>query len=790
MIALACVAVAALIAFVPAAAAREQCSEAGGECPAECGIAGVSCSEQDAGTVTVEATRYVCRKTQAVGCDWLASPNNCTIGAHDDGIDGLPDCGIPVLNIIIEPLGIIKTKYDCHADITTNYSETEPTCRTGYKRVRKETGSLQKPATKQCCDTVRTATPTPAPCEGVSCDDKCEGATRKEDGQCNLQTGSCVYQSVQANSSNCGYVPPLRLFSIDISPPFYAASIGEQIQFNATAYNIEFEPIADVPVVWNVTNTSQGTVSSTGLFTAVATGKTSVFAIHQLSNTAGYAEITVISLTNFVLYPASPLTVLVGTRVPFMAKGTDAVTGRQYSLNPSWNWNGTATARVEPTGTNSTVAVFTPSTTGSGTLAATQRVGTGSTATDKKATASVTVVGSAGEAASIEIIPGEADLPPITAGPNTLKFYALVRDDSGVIIGGGTPAWRSSVPAVGNITADGVFTPYAAGSTVVSVTLGSLSDEIAITVGACIDGSTRQCAVGLPGLFGGGTFPASQTCNSSRVFGACYLTDPCSGQTACAVDPVCTDAKCGPRTGQQLHCRPCGEGLCNQFTDPDCSCDPAVGATVSCAESLSGCWGTQTCGSDGALSTCVGDPLCLGGDTGLFNVVFCAKPFSQTEWDAAQAMSASSFESFVGTCGTREGPWTSVPAGVTPTCFGTTTFLLKLYNASDSNFPNFTDGSANARYAWNATPEPPEGYAYYFDSPHYRFVLDSIPRGASPSNVFLRGLNLTDVVPRPAVFVANSSFAVMEPNYEVKLINASSAENWANLTYRYYNCST
>ncbi|MEW5955665.1 MAG: hypothetical protein AB1626_03980, partial [Candidatus Micrarchaeota archaeon] len=631
LIALACFALAVAV-FSSFAYAREECSEPNGECPQACAGLGLSCTSQDAGTVEVGGTKYVCRKSQDVGCDWLGGPNPCPEGmAHDDGVDGLPECGFPVLNVVLEPIGIIKTHYGCHADLTTNCSES-PSCRAGYKRVRQEQCQLQEPATKQCCEIARASpTPTPSPCETLECDDVCDGFTRKEDGECNPQTGRCVYQSVQSNSSDCGYAPPLRLAAIHLVPEDYVASVSEEVQFTASAYDRDLTPLAETPpLTWNVTNASKADVSETGLFTARVPGEVWVCARHDASITEGCGRVTIISLADFALVPASPVVVLAGTRVPFMARGRDAITGRSYPLNPAWAWNGTAGNSIAPTGTNTSVAVLSASSTaGNGTVTATQRIGTGSAAPAKTARASVTIVESAGDPASIEIIPHEEDLPAVTAGPTSLQLYALVRDADGIIVGG-TPAWESSNETVGRVSADGLFTPLAAGNAIVSASLGDLSDEIAITVGACINGVTRECSQGLPGLFTTALQRALQTCNSNRTFGQCYL-DPafwCVGRTDAhcgAVDGTCDNAtKCGSYTGQAVHCCPVN---CTQFTDADCRCS----AAQRCADAASGCWGTQPC-VDGGLGACAPDSLCLGGDTGIFNVLLCAARYDPANW--------------------------------------------------------------------------------------------------------------------------------------------------------------
>ena len=788
MFLLACIALAALL-FVPLAVAREECSEAGGECPPACAALGLTCSPQDAGSVSVEAGKYVCRKTQDVGCDWLGGPNACPEGmTHDDGVDGVPDCGIPVLNVVLEPIGLIKTHFSCHADWTSNCSAS-PSCRAGYKRVRQEKCELSQPAVRQCCEVgVASPTPPPAPCEGVECEDVCDGFTRKEGGSCNPATGRCVYQFVQPNSTDCGYQPPLRLRSLFVQPHDYVAAVGEEVQFNATGYDSDLMPLSEtLSLAWNVSNSSRASVSGEGLFTASAPGEVYVCALHEASNLEDCGRVQVISLADFALVPSSPVTVLAGTRVPFMAKGRDALTGKTYGLNPVWEWNGTSGTTVEPSGTNNTVAVLTASSTaGNGTVKAVQRVGSGSTAVSKTASASVTIVESAGEPASLEIIPHEEDVPAQTAGPDLLQLYVLVRDASGVIVGG-TPSWTSSNTTVGTITSDGLFSPRAAGETVVTASLGELSDEVTITVGACVNGRTRECAQSdwLQGIFTTARLRSLQTCNASRVFGPCYL-DPaawCTGRTECtAEDGTCSDAaKCGPNVGQPIKC--CDAEHCTQFTDPHCRCE----RDQRCTDALSGCWGLQRC-VDGGLSSCAPDSLCLGGDTGVFNVLLCAARYDPTNWTRITGFTTADqmqAEAVAAGCA-KQGPWsvTERPEEVERVCYEEKTFLMQKYNSSDRNF--------NAsQYAWNASPAPE--FAHFVRSPNYYFFLDEngIPHADAPSSVLMFGVNTTSAaLPQPAVFVPIGVFTNLETyRYQIKLLNASYSEGWANFTYRYWNCT-
>jgi|GEM_PF-1445228 len=81
--------------------------------------------------------------------------------------------------------------------------------------------------------------------------------------------------------------------SIAVEPASVNLTNGETQQFSAVAYDAEGAEVPDVSFAWSSSNTSVGSLSETGLFTARAPGTTTVTAAY--GNLAGAASVTVVT---------------------------------------------------------------------------------------------------------------------------------------------------------------------------------------------------------------------------------------------------------------------------------------------------------------------------------------------------------------------------------------------------------------------------------------------------------------------------------------------------------------
>ncbi|MCZ7400949.1 MAG: Ig-like domain-containing protein [Candidatus Methanoperedens sp.] len=261
-------------------------------------------------------------------------------------------------------------------------------------------------------------------------------------------------------------LPPV-LTSITVSPASASVVVGNTQTFTASPRDQFGNPI-NATVTWSSSNTGVGTITSTGVFTAIAAGTTTITATS--GGVSGTATVTVSALppvlTSITVSPATA-SVVVGNTQTFTASPKDQF-DNPISAIVTWNSSNTGV------GTITSAGLFTAIAAGTTTITATNASVSG--------TATVTVTALPPLLTSITVSPSTAS---VVVG-NMQTFTASPKDQFGNPINA-TVSWSSSNSTVGTITITGVFTTLAAGVTTITATNGSVSGTATVTVTTILD---------------------------------------------------------------------------------------------------------------------------------------------------------------------------------------------------------------------------------------------------------------------------------------------------------------
>jgi len=245
------------------------------------------------------------------------------------------------------------------------------------------------------------------------------------------------------------HVAPGALARIDVTPPDVTITADDVQQYTATGYDAKGN-VAPIAPSWSTTN---GSISSGGLFTPQAVGVWSIAATEV--GVTGQTTVTVVagSLAGIWVVP-SPVTITADDTQQFLAIGHDSK-GNSVSVSPTWGVG---------EGTISGSGLYTPRRVGTWTVYANASgfVGTGQ------------VIVVPGALARVVVTPADA----IVRADQTLQYTATGydRNDNQVTI---NPAW--SVTA-GSINGAGLYVPGPVGVWLVTARAGPISGLTSVTV--------------------------------------------------------------------------------------------------------------------------------------------------------------------------------------------------------------------------------------------------------------------------------------------------------------------
>jgi len=259
--------------------------------------------------------------------------------------------------------------------------------------------------------------------------------------------------------------------SVNVTPPSASVTVGQTTTLTAQTLDANGSALTGRAVAWTSSNTGVATVSATGVVTGVAPGNATITATSE--GKSGTSAITVTApapapVASVTVAPATlPLTV--GQTGTLTATTRDAANNVLTDRAITWTSSAEGVATVAPNGTVTAVAP------GSATITATSE--------GKSGTATVTVT--AIPVASVTVDPATVSL---TTG-GTQQITATPRDAQGNALAGRAVTWESQNTNVVTVSATGLITAVAPGTTTVTATSEGKVGTVTVTVTAPAVGS-------------------------------------------------------------------------------------------------------------------------------------------------------------------------------------------------------------------------------------------------------------------------------------------------------------
>jgi uncharacterized protein YjdB len=275
--------------------------------------------------------------------------------------------------------------------------------------------------------------------------------------------------------------PAPVLTTVTISPLNPKVSAGRTKQFTATTLDQNNAPIG-ATLSWTSSNTSVGTITSTGLFKAVSQGTTTitVTAVNGSTTAKNSTIVTVSSstqvsgLTTVTISPLTP-TVQIPDTLQFLANALDQ---NKASIGATLTWSSSDPAN----GTiNSTTGLF--KAVGPGTTTITVTAVNGSTTVTNSTKVSVTEPNQNSEVKTIKVSPPKAKIVVGKSRTFIATAFDQFKQAISVIF-----TWSSSNTTVGTIDNTGKFTSLAEGTTTITATNGTINGSAFVTVKALSSG--------------------------------------------------------------------------------------------------------------------------------------------------------------------------------------------------------------------------------------------------------------------------------------------------------------
>jgi trimeric autotransporter adhesin len=266
--------------------------------------------------------------------------------------------------------------------------------------------------------------------------------------------------------SGTGTAP--TLVSIAVTPTASSISVSGTQQFVATGtYSNGSTQLLTSTAKWTSSTASVATVKNTGLATGVSAGISTIKAASGTITGSTALTVTAATLTSIAIAPASP-SIAAGKTEQFTATGTYS-NGTTKNLTTTSIWTSSATS-VAAIGSG---GLATGATAGTTTITATSGTISGSTA--------LTVTGAT--LSSISLTPAA---PSIALGI-TQQFTATGKYSDGSSQDlTGTATWTSSANTVATVTAAGLATGIAKGSTTITAKSGTISASTSLKVTSAV----------------------------------------------------------------------------------------------------------------------------------------------------------------------------------------------------------------------------------------------------------------------------------------------------------------
>ncbi|HEX8395787.1 MAG TPA: Ig-like domain-containing protein, partial [Longimicrobium sp.] len=281
--------------------------------------------------------------------------------------------------------------------------------------------------------------------------------------------GSATISATEAGSGIVGSlavtVTPAAVQSVTVAPGAQTVIAGRTQALTATLRDARGAVLTGRAVTWSSANPAVASVDASGVVTGVAPGAGAVAITATSEGQSGSAQVTVVPvpIATLTITPAGPHTLVQGGSITLGVVARDAdgnvLTGRALT----WSSANPSVASVSGTGVVSAAAVGGPVTL----TAASEGVST---------TVQVTVIPV--PVASVTVSPASATIPQGL----TQQFTATARDAGGNVLTGRAVAWSSLNAGVVTVSASGLATGGATGSTSIVATVEGRSASVTVFV--------------------------------------------------------------------------------------------------------------------------------------------------------------------------------------------------------------------------------------------------------------------------------------------------------------------
>jgi uncharacterized protein YjdB len=253
------------------------------------------------------------------------------------------------------------------------------------------------------------------------------------------------------------------IVAISVSPDDSTEPLDITQQFTATAlYSDGSSQDLTVGVTWSSSSTSVATIDNTGLAATVGAGTTTITATVGSQSDTATLTVVAANLTSIVVAPATS-SMAVDTQQPFTATGIFDDGSTQLLPTVQWSSSDQNVLTIDANGLGTAVNA------GTSTVTATSGSISG--------TASVTVTSAT--LVSIAIAPLNSNMPV-----NAAKQFSATGtfSDSSTLDMTQQVLWKSSSPSVATISAAGLASSVATGSTTIQAAWGSITQSTTLTV--------------------------------------------------------------------------------------------------------------------------------------------------------------------------------------------------------------------------------------------------------------------------------------------------------------------
>ena len=262
---------------------------------------------------------------------------------------------------------------------------------------------------------------------------------------------------------SCGgssVTPPTAVASVQITPGSSGLFIAETVQLSAAAKDGSGNVLANRTVLWNSTNSTIASTTSSGLVSALSVGTTDISASSEGQSASITITVALVPVATVAVTPSTP-SVPVQQGLQLIASTSDTAGNSLFGRTVVWTTSAAGVATVSQSGLLTAVAP------GSALITATSEGKSGST------TVTVTI-----PVNTVVVTPGTVNVNPGGA----FQLTAATNDVGGNPLTGRTIAWSSGTPSVATVSGTGLATAVAAGTATITATSEGKSGSTSVTV--------------------------------------------------------------------------------------------------------------------------------------------------------------------------------------------------------------------------------------------------------------------------------------------------------------------